>query len=385
MLPEGWSNGVLRDFVVFLDHMRRPVKSGDRATRAGSFPYYGASGVIDWVDDYLFDEPLLLIGEDGENILSRNLPLIFPVDGKVWVNNHAHVLRCRENICREYLCDYLNTLDFAPLNTGTAQPKLNKKSVENLLVRLPPLPEQKKIAEILSTWDAAIETTDKLLANAEAQKRALMHQLLTGKRRLKGFEGREWKLTALKATGQIVGGGTPDSDDETAWDGHVNWATPTEITGLDGRYIGATSRRITTEGLRSSAAKLLPKGSLLVCTRATIGQMAIAAEAICTNQGFKSIVPNDRHDVEFLFHLLAYFKNSLIRWACGSTFLELSKSDFEKLTFLMPERDEQQRIAEAINSIDDQRSLIAAEIGALKHMKKALMQQLLTGKRRVTI
>lgn len=266
---------------------------------------------------------------------------------------------------------------------GSAQPQLTVKIVKGLKLPFPPLPEQRKIAEILTTWDASIEITEKLIANAEVQRRGLMQQLLTGKRRLKGFEGQEWKRVSLGQMGTIYGGGTPESEDTGAWGGSINWATPTDITKLSGRYIGKTERSLTEKGLKESAAKLLPVGALLVCTRATIGEMAIATQPIATNQGFKSLVPSASFSVEFIYHLLTFFKHEIIRQACGSTFLELSKKDFSKQTFLAPSKSEQDRIAQVVNCCEDEIEVLRNRKNGLLTEKRALMQQLLTGKRRV--
>src|SRR5690606_38933368 len=105
LLPEDWDVTTLSNAVFFLDGMRRPIKSNER--KSGQYPYYGASGIIDYVEDYIFDDELILLGEDGENILSRNLPLAFLVKGKIWVNNHAHVLKPKEDFHIKFLCEYL--------------------------------------------------------------------------------------------------------------------------------------------------------------------------------------------------------------------------------------------------------------------------------------
>src|SRR5690606_37536378 len=113
-------------------------------------PYYGASGIIDYVNDYLFDDELILLGEDGANILSRATPLAFMVEGKVWVNNHAHVLKTRDGYDRKFVTEYLESIKYDKYNTGTAQPKLNKEVCLSIPIVVPPLSEQKRIAEVLS-------------------------------------------------------------------------------------------------------------------------------------------------------------------------------------------------------------------------------------------
>lgn len=249
-------------------------------------------------------------------------------------------------------------------------------------VDIPPLPEQQKIARILSTWDKAIATTEKLIENSKAQKKALMQQLLTGKVRLPGFLG-QWRKTTIKQMGTVVSGGTPDTQMPDYWNGNILWTTPTDITALSTRYISNTARKITRKGVQASSASLLPAGTLLVCTRATLGSLAIAEREITTNQGFKSLVPTPEFDSDFLYYLFSYHARQFVRFACGSTFLELSKKDFERQAFLVPSLNEQKQIARILTKNDRELFNLQETRECLTTEKTALMQQLLTGKRRV--
>ena len=254
---------------------------------------------------------------------------------------------------------------------------------------IPPLSEQKRIVKILSTWDEAISVTEKLLTNSQPQKKALMQQLLTGNKRLLDENGvrfsGEWKITKLIQMGKVVSGGTPDTNMAMYWEGDILWLTPTDVTALTGRFVSNTSRKITPAGLLNSSAVLLPKGSLMVCTRATIGALAISTSEICTNQGFKNIIPNEGFNIEFIYYLLQMNTNEMIKKSSGSTFLELSKKDFETLSFSCPFIKEQQKIAAVLSAADTEISTLEKKLACLKDEKKALMQQLLTGKRRVKV
>jgi type I restriction enzyme S subunit len=278
---------------------------------------------------------------------------------------------------------FLNKLYSLP--GGTKQANLSAAQVKGIEFICPPLPEQRKIAEILSTWDRAIEVSEALLTTARTQKRALMQSLLTGNRRFPEFEGQPWREVRLGEMGKTVSGGTPDSTVPEYWDGDVHWATPTDITKLTSRFIRGTARMITQAGLKSSAAKLAPAGSVLICTRATIGQMAIATGPICTNQGFKNLTPSKKFDSDYIYYMLEFFKNELIRYACGSTFLELSKKDFDTRAFRMPEINEQRRISAVLNACEEEIDEHRQNIEKMRIEKSALMQQLLTGKRRVVV
>jgi type I restriction enzyme, S subunit len=180
-----WKTETLGRLVTFLDGQRRPVKDSDRKNMQGTIPYYGASGIVDYVNDYLFDEELILLGEDGENILSRNCRLAFRISGKTWVNNHAHVLRPNPNVNIGFLADYLESLNYEQFNSGTAQPKLNKQSCTNLSLLVPPtLEEQTAIATILSDMDTEITVLETKLEKARQIKQGMMQELLTGRIRL---------------------------------------------------------------------------------------------------------------------------------------------------------------------------------------------------------
>ena len=135
-----------------LDSKRKPITSGLR--ESGSIPYYGASGIVDYVKDYIFDGDYLLVSEDGANLLARNTPIAFSIGGKSWVNNHAHILRFDTYAERRYIEYYLNSIDLTPYISGAAQPKLNKRNLEGILVPNPKIEQKEKIVQLLDKFDA---------------------------------------------------------------------------------------------------------------------------------------------------------------------------------------------------------------------------------------
>ena len=152
------------------DNQRKPVTSGNRI--AGEYPYYGASGIVDYVDDYIFDGDYLLISEDGANLLARSTPIAFSISGKNWVNNHAHVLRFDTYETRRYIEIYLNSIDLSPYITGGAQPKLNQKNLNKIPIPLPSPDEQRRIVSILDRFDNLCnDLTSGLPAEIEARKK----------------------------------------------------------------------------------------------------------------------------------------------------------------------------------------------------------------------
>ncbi len=153
------------------DSRRVPVKEADR--RAGSYPYYGASGIVDYVDDYLFEGEYLLIAEDGENLRSRNTPVAFLARGKFWVNNHAHIVRGNSLADTRYLMYAIRALDIGGYLTGSTLPKLTQRNMNQILVPAPPIDEQRAIAHVLGSLDDKIELNGRMNETLEAIARAV--------------------------------------------------------------------------------------------------------------------------------------------------------------------------------------------------------------------
>ena len=193
----------------------------------------------------------------------------------------------------------------------------------------------------------------------------------------------EWPRMTLGAVADIKTGATPSTQVPQYWNGTIPWCIPTDITGTPGKYLLTTERTITEEGLNSCGASLLPTGSLLLCSRATVGHVKIAASMVCTNQGFKSLICKDGTSNEFLYYLLLTLKSRIIQRATGSTFLEIAKRDVASIEVLVPPLPEQRAIAEALSDVDDLLSTLEELITKKRGIKQAAMQQLLTDKTRL--
>ena len=181
----GYAVVTLEDIAENCDSMRKPVTSGKR--EAGEYPYYGASGIVDYVRDYIFDGDYLLVSEDGANLLARSTPIAFSISGKNWVNNHVHVLKFDRYETRRFVEFYLNSIDLAPYISGGAQPKLNQKNLNRIEIPLPSQERQKYIVDILDRFDAICnDLTSGLPAEIEARQRQYEYyrdKLLTFKER----------------------------------------------------------------------------------------------------------------------------------------------------------------------------------------------------------
>ncbi len=177
-LPTGWISATVADVTVCRDGERVPVSQVDRDHRAKIYDYYGASGVIDKIDGFLFDKPMLLVGEDGANLINRSTPIAFIARGKYWVNNHAHVLDACSETVLAYMALYFNAIDLKPYVTGTAQPKLNQAKLNSIRVALPPEEEQRRIVAKVTELLAHCDQLKARIAAARAKHAQLAEALV---------------------------------------------------------------------------------------------------------------------------------------------------------------------------------------------------------------
>lgn len=262
---------------------------------------------------------------------------------------------------------------------------VQKSEMEKFPFQCPDDPkEQEAIAEALSDADALTEGLERLIAKKRLIKQGAMQDLLTAKRRLSGFSG-QWVERTLPELAEIRSGGTPSTTNPEMWDGDIAWCTPTDITALKGsRFLSQTSRRITELGLRKSAAELLPMGTIVMTSRATIGECAIATVPMSTNQGFKNFISRPETDRDFLFYLLSAQKPGFIELCSGSTFLEIGMSQLRRYLVRAPaDRDEQTAIAVLLNDMDAEIQALETRLEKARQVKEGMMQNLLTGRIRL--
>ena len=198
-----------------------------------------------------------------------------------------------------------------------------------------------------------------------------------------GVIPEDWNVVSLGHIADIRNGATPSTRIRANWNGFIPWCIPTDVTNTPGKYLIETARRITEKGLASCVASLLPAGALLLCSRATIGEIKIASSPVCTNQGFKSLVCMEQAHNEFLYYLLLTLKPRLIRKAIGSTFLEIGKQALASMPVLFPPLSEQHAIAEALSDVDGLLESLEALTAKKRAVKTAAMDQFLTGMSRL--
>lgn len=292
-------------------------------------------------------------------------------------------LVCRKHDAR-FLAYYIQSKMkmMAEKTQGTSIKGVTVEDIAQIEIKLPPREEQTSIAVALSDIDSLISSLQKLIEKKKAIKQGAMQELLTGKKRLPGFRG-EWEKGQLGDICDIVNGGTPATSISEFWHGKILWCTPTDITSCTTKYIYNTESKITESGLKSSSATLLPKGALLLCSRATIGEVRIAGNEICTNQGFKSLVAHESICNEWLYYMVHILRFKMMERAIGSTFLEISKKDLSELDIAVPTFLEQCAIAQVLSDMDDEIEQLEKKLAKCQQIKQGMMQELLTGRIRL--
>lgn len=185
----------------------------------------------------------------------------------------------------------------------------------------------------------------------------------------------EWKEVTLGEIGTIVGGATPSTKNTSFYDGNIPWLTPKDLSVNSNKYILRGERNITEAGFKSCSCKMLPKGSVLFSSRAPIGYVAIVANDMCTNQGFKSVIPNEETDSEFLYYLLKYNKDNIASQGSGTTFAEVSGKTMKEIEVMVPkETEDQRRIASILSSLDRKIELNNKINADLEEMAQAIFK-----------
>ena len=291
------------------------------------------------------------------------------------------VLSYKNNIYMKFLYNmfYSNVLmgQINAIITGSNYPAINSNDIKNFSIPVPPLEEQKKIAEILSLWDKAIEQTKDLIVYKEKQKKGLMQALLTGKKRLNGFTD-EWKTYTINELGEVKTGKTPSTTKAEYYNGDIMFITPTDIKN---KFTSNTDRYLTNAGLKKSI--FIPKNSILITCIASIGKNTINSESCACNQQINVIIPNYSNYYEYLYYHISYNTPYIEKFAGNSATAIINKSTFEEIDITIPPLDEQKAIADILSSADEEIELLNKQLELYTEQKKGLMQNLLTGKVRV--
>lgn len=365
-----WEEKRLEDVVEFLDEKRKPLEAGKRV--AGKYPYYGASGIIDYVEDYIFDEELILLSEDGANILDRNYRVCFLAKGKYWVNNHAHVMKAKKGNLNYFICEELETFDYRKYNSGGAQPKLNQASCRSIVVKIPSLPEQQKIADFLSTIDTIIEKQQATVSAWEERKKGVIQKLFSQEVRFKADDGSDFPDWEEKRLGDVF---------EERTERSVGGEELLSVTISQGVIRQSDSDKRNNSSENKSNYKVVKKNDLAYNTM----RMWQGAEGVSDFDGIVSpaytvVTPLDGNNGKYfeiffkqisMLHLFQRYSQGLT-----SDTWNLKFPSFAKIKCCVPCEKEQNKIVNCIVLLDTVIQKQKETLEKWQELKKGLLQQM---------
>ncbi len=393
-----WNPIELGEIIDIFDNIRVPLNSRQRADRQGNYPYYGASGIIDSVDDYLFDGEYVLVAEDGENLNSRKLPVAFMARGQFWVNNHAHIIKGKNGIADDrFLIAWFAQADIKGYITGAAQPKLSQANLKRIALTAPPYPTQRKIATVLSAYDDLIENNTRRIAILEAMAQAIYREWFV-EFRFPGYEKVKlvdsslgkipegWELTPLKRiTTKIGSGATPRGGKEAYKTSGITLIRSLNIYDYQFEHDGlayiddeqaaqldnviVTKRDILLNITGASVARCCMVPSYLLPARVNQHVAIIRVDIEkCDPFYVLNTINNERH------------KRQILALAQGGATREaLTKDTISSYEIVLPPLKILRAYSEAITALFDQRELLQRKNNCLRTTRDLLLPKLISG------
>ena len=388
-IPKHWQVKKLGEICEILDNKRKPINSSEREMRLNlstqRFPYFGATGQVGFIADYIFDFEAILLGEDGAPFLDFFKKKAYIVSGKYWVNNHAHILKAINGIStNHFVCYFLNSINYAPYVSGTTRLKLNQESMKNIEILLPPLDEQNSIVKNIESCfkkiDFAISNFKKSKELIEIYKQSVLSHAFNGK--LTNSNLNSWQVKKLCDNSDIMTGSTPPKNEPKFYGNEYPFFKPTDLN--DG-YLVKFARDNLSEAGKQISRQLPPKSVLVTCIGATIGKTGlIRVEGSC-NQQINAIVPKENLLPEYVYFYVisAQFQNLILENASSTTLPILNKSKFEALPILLPPLSEQNLIVAQIEkrfkAADNALNLIEQNLKKAEILKQSILSKAFNG------
>ncbi len=332
--------------------------------------------------------------EEGDLLISVRAPVgdvnISPF--RLCIGRGLAALRFRQNNNRFYFYWFQFKKDFIEnQGMGSTFKAITVNQIKNLEIPLPPLPEQKAIAEILTTVDDAIQKSDEAIKRTERIKNAMMKKLLTEgiehsefKETKIGRIPKEWEVKGINELGMVVTGKTPPTTRKEYWNGNIPFITPGDIKNK--KFVSTTERTISLEAAKKTSVLLPINTIMIVCIGSTIGKIGITSENSATNQQINSIILDQKNfDLNFVYYSILKIADKIKSFSGTAAVPIIKKSLFEKLNIPVSKLDEQILIGQILSNIDKRIEFQVSHRDKLLNIKKSLMNDLLTGKKRITM
>ncbi|OHD02023.1 MAG: restriction endonuclease subunit S [Sphingomonadales bacterium GWF1_63_6] len=351
-----WTPGKLQDLVL----LQRGFDITKAEQKPGAIQVFSSSGPNSFHNVSKVEGPGVIIGRKG------TLGSVFYSDSSYWPHDTTLWSKDLRGNNAKFVYYALQRIDMTLFDTGAANPTLNRNHVHNLPIFIPERPTQDRIASILSAYDDLIENNRRRIVLLEEAARQLYKEWFVrfrfpGHEHVKIIDGvpEGWSVDAIEEVCQTIGGGTPSTQKREYWDdGEVPWFTPTDVTRNSCLALLNSQTKISDSGLNNSSAKMIPAGSILMTSRASVGFFGINRLAASTNQGFINIVPNDPALRMYLLHNLMWRVEEIRSHAGGATYKEISKGRFRTLPILTPPSG-------LAGEFEDQATLIHLQVEAL--------------------
>ncbi|EOA7249453.1 restriction endonuclease subunit S [Enterococcus faecalis] len=357
-----WELCKLGELIESFDSERIPIDSSLRIS--GQYPYYGATGIIDYIDSYIFDGEYVLLAEDGANIIMRNYPVAYLTQGKFWLNNHAHIMRMVKGD-NQFLVQILEKMNYSKYNTGTAQPKLNSNIVKRINLRVPIPEEQQKIGTLFKQLDDTITLHQRKSDQLKELKKAYLQLMFPTKEervpklRFADFEG-EWELCKLNGILDIIKG-TQKSKSELST--NQNNCTPYPV------YNGGINPSGYTNIYNRENAITISEGGN------SAGFVNFVQEKFFSG-GHNYTIVNNVTDTLFLFFYLCSIQEEIMRLRVGTGLPNIQKPTLMNLEIQKTTDNEQKSIGLFLKNIDILISLTQNKLNQLKSLKKSYLQNM---------
>ena len=392
-----WKEYKLDEIADIYNNKRIPLSSIVRSKRQGKYPYYGASGIVDYIDDYIFDGDYILISEDGENLRSRKTPIAFRAQGKFWVNNHAHIIQGKDKFLNNWISYFFKNLNISPYLTGAVQPKLNKENLLRIPIPIPDFESASIITEILSSLDDKIELNNNINKELEKLAQTLFKQWFidfefpnengepyqsSGDEMVEselGMIPKNWEVRKLSALIRLTGGGTPKRSNAEYWDGKIKWFSIQDIPNDSQVFVVDTKEKITELGLNKSSTKLLPRGTTIITARGTVGKLALVAEPMAMNQSCYGVNGASGLGEFYTYFNLKNAVEKLRQNVHGAVFDTITSNTFDTIKSIYGNNDLANLFEEIVRPMMEQIENHCRENQELSNLRDTLLPKLISG------
>ena len=360
---------MLEECCEILDSMRVPITAADR--KEGPYPYYGANGIQDYVADYIFDDELVLLAEDGGNFGSKDRPIAYRVSGKCWVNNHAHVLKPKPGLDVDYLCFSLMFYNVEGMVNGATRQKLTQSAMRKMQIPKRTEKEQRHIVDLLNRVIAVRSMHQEQMAELDILIKARFIEMFG-----EPDSDNRYPQIAVKDITDVVSGGTPDRKNNAYWaGGTIPWVKTTELQNC---RITEAEECITESGLDGSSARIVPKGTVLIAMYGqgkTRGMTAILDIPASTNQACACLLPAESVEAEYLWQYMTMSYDRLRKLAQGGNQPNLNGNMIKNFTVLVPPKDLQVKFVDFVKQVDKSKAVIQKSLDETQVLFDSLMQK----------